>query len=81
MKISQREARRLRKRVHELEYQERKRGNAWCYEWPMGVNIGRVKLNGDSALVGAIRTSRLLKHAVVVSCDETGIVNFHAMPL
>lgn len=79
--ISQREARRLRKRVEQFERMERDRGNAWCRDWPMGTNIGRVQLEPNSYLVGAIRTSRLLKHAVVVSCDEAGLVNFHSMPL
>lgn len=79
--ISQREARRLKKRVEAYESIERRRANAWNMEWPMGVNIGSVKLSADSALVGSIRTSRKLKHAVVVSCNENGEVYFHALPL
>src|SRR2546422_491998 len=79
--IAQREARRLRKQVESYQRQEWERRNAWCQDWPMGTNIGSAKFTADSSLVGAIRTSRLLRHAVVVSCNDSGLVNFHAMPL
>jgi hypothetical protein len=80
-RISQREAHRLRKRLEELDSLENRRANAWASEWPMGANIGRVKVSADSYIAGAIRTSRLLRHAVVVTCDESGTINFHALPL
>lgn len=80
--ISQREARRLQKRVYELEKQEYDRNNAWCADWPNGANIGSCQLVTDSRLVGAIHTSRLLNHAVVASVNQvTGLVNFHAINL
>lgn len=80
-KISQREARRLRKRIAELEKQERDRGNAWCQDWPNGIRIGEVALSAESQLTGAILTARKLNHAVVASCNEQGRVTFHAMRL
>jgi hypothetical protein len=79
--ISQREARRLKRRVYELEREEDQRRNAWTQEWPHGVHIGETKFTADSGLIGAIRTARKLKHAVVVSCDENGLVRFHALSL
>jgi hypothetical protein len=81
MKISQREARKLRKRIEELEKQEDKRGNAWSSEWPMGKCLGKVQIQADSFMRGAIHASRLLKHAVVVSENDQGEIWFHAMPL
>ena len=81
MKISQREARRLRKRVEQLEDLEEQRNNAWTQAWPMGKHIGSVQLVADSFLAGAIKTSRLLNHAIVASITEQGKVNFHAMKL
>ena len=80
-KISQREARRLRKRVAELERMESQRGNAWCSDWPMGSNIGSMKVDPLNYLRGAIHTARLLKHAVVASVDDNGKISFHAMKL
>lgn len=38
-KISQREARRLRKKVIELEANKKAQNNAWGSEWPSGINI------------------------------------------
>ena len=40
--ISQREARRLLKRVTELERKESTRANAWVSDWPGGVHIATV---------------------------------------
>lgn len=79
--ISQREARRLRKKVAAMERLERDRNSAWSQEWPMGKHIGRVQLSADSFIVGAVKTARLLGHAVVCSVNDGGMVNFHAMPL
>jgi hypothetical protein len=79
--ISQPMARQLQRRVEELEQQERTRADGWTSDWPRGVNIGNAQFTANSALIGAIRTSRKLGHAVVVSCNENGLVNFHAILL
>ena len=80
-RISQREARRLRKRVEELERQDNRRRNAWANEYPGGVNIGSVTLaDADCHVIGAIHAARLLKHAVVVT-RTGGTINFFALPL
>lgn len=80
-RISQREARRCKKQLAEMELRDRERNNAWCHDWPLGVNIGSIRLQADSALVGSIRTARNLQHAVVATCDETGMVRFYAIQL
>lgn len=65
MKISQREARRLRKRVYELERILDAQKSQWSSEWPSSTCIGGI--NVDPATHASIKTARLLKHAVVVT--------------
>lgn len=69
-KISQREARRLRKRVKELEEAEAKRQRRYAQDWPGGVNVATADLPTDAAV--AIRTARRLRHAVVAIADDSG---------
>lgn len=81
-KISQREARRLRKRVKELEQAIENQRSVWSQDWPGGTDIGRIgdQIGIDPRLLGAIETARKLSHAAV--CTTTGaVVRFHALPL
>ena len=80
-RISQREARRLQKRVHELQEQEDRRRRAWSQDWFGGVEICRTKWGRDDPIPTATRTANRLKHAVVVLSDEDGTVRFLALPL
>lgn len=80
MRISQREARRLRKRVDELERERNEQRRQWSAEYPGGVNVTAVSVGSDSRVVTAIRVSRALGHAVVATVRE-GDVLFHALPL
>lgn len=77
-KISQREARQLRKRVAELEREQDRQRNAWATEWPGGVHIRTVTV--DEAAREAVRVSRLLGHAVVVTINCDGRLNLYATP-
>ena len=79
--ISQREARRLRKRVAALEAAENARRNLWVQEWPRGVEIVRAQFASDGQVTTAIRTARALRHAVVALADAEGMVRFMALPL
>lgn len=79
--ISQREARRLRKRVEELELQEDRRRRAWSQEWFGGVNIATAEFNALDRIPVAIRTARMLGHAVVVIGSDGGDLRFMALPL
>lgn len=65
MKISQREARRLRKRVAELEEADRVRRSAWHSDWPGGVHLTGFVAHSD--IVAQVKTARKLGHAVVVT--------------
>lgn len=78
--ISQREARRLKKRVAELEGVEESRMRRWATDWPGGTEIARLDCQPIS--LSAIRTARKLRHAVVVVSDEeSATVRFMALPM
>jgi hypothetical protein len=81
MKISQREARRLQRRVEELEAQERRRRNAWLQDWPGGAHI--LTLNQPDELAGGgCLIARKLGHAVVVvPSDDLRELRLYALPL
>ena len=80
-KISQREARRLKRRVDELEKVIKAQRNSWVSDWPGGVHIATVHLGFDAMRESAkIATARKLGHAVVAT--ETGEkIEFRALPL
>lgn len=64
MKISQREARRLRKRVEQMEYDESRRITRYSAEYPGGVNIAT--LGGlESFDDGKLAAASLLGCAIV----------------
>jgi hypothetical protein len=81
MKISQREARRLKRRVEALEVAERSRRSAWVSEWPGGTEIARMTVDAWSYVPVSVRTARRLGHAVVVLADTEGVLRFMALPL
>lgn len=75
MKITQREANRLRMRVKELESQLELRMRRWNEDMPSYTAIGRE--TSSSTLHRAIRVARQLNHAVVaVEQSNTEIVYF-----
>ena len=80
-RISQREARCLKRRVCELEEQERARRRSWAQDWPDGISIATAKWEPNDQVPVAVRTARRLNHAVVAMTDDTGRVSFIALPL
>ena len=72
-------ARRLRKRVEELERRENKLRNRWEFNLD-GVHIGSLKAVECLQVRTAIITARLLQHAVVVTADDTTL-RFFALPI
>lgn len=81
-RVSQREARRLRKRVAELEQEESRRRRAWASDYPGGVQITSTKWeSAGSTVPTAISTARKLGHAVVAITESDGLVRFLALPL
>lgn len=78
--ISQREARRLRKRVQELEELLTRERRTWGAEYPGGVNIASAAYGKDTTVNAAVMTARKLGHAVVCVADDAS-VRFYALPL
>jgi len=72
--ISQREAVRLRRRVHQLEEQLKKMQNAWVGEWPSYTVICRITPN--EKVMACVETARRLKHAVVAAPQGNEIAFF-----
>ena len=71
MIISQREARRLRKRVEELEQRDRARRKRWSSDYPGGVNFCTLTLAPESA--ARVQTAQVLDHAIVAKIDGTSL--------
>lgn len=78
--ISQREARRLRKQLRELEQRDNRRSNAWAQDYPGGTVIATISLAALPKENSAISTARKLKHAVVAISDGD-LVRFYALPI
>jgi hypothetical protein len=79
-RISQREARRLQKRVQELERERQEQRSAWSKDYPGGVNIDTLDLKEMPSELAAIHTARLLGHAVV-AVDHGTSVFLYALPV
>lgn len=79
-RISQREARRLRKRVNALESAIENQRRRWSQEYVGGVEIGRAEWEKTGSIPVAVRTAHKLNHAVVVVGSDTGLIRFVALP-
>lgn len=77
-RISQREARGLRKRVTDLEAQIKAQRQNWSSDWPGGVHIGTLKSCEQTC--AKIQVARKLGHAVVAT-DSGDEIEFRALPL
>lgn len=78
MTISQAEARRLKRRVRELEQTQRNQRNVWSKDYPGGTHILTMTVTSDY-VKGAIKTAQRLSHTVVVKCFN-GELLFYALP-
>jgi hypothetical protein len=82
--ISQREARRLQKRVADLERQIKGQRARWSADYVGGVEVYRITLDRSSHAPTAIRTARRVGHAVVALCDDQpsseDVIRFIALP-
>lgn len=79
MKISQREAHQLRRRVRELEDELNLRTIQWTEEYPSWTTIGAERLTPIT--LAKIQVARKLKHAVMVVEKSDGIAIFLACEL
>lgn len=69
-KISQREAKTLRKRVAELERHNEQNASAWAREYIGGVHVATVSISDVSHAI--CKTARKLGHAVVAVQSDNG---------
>jgi hypothetical protein len=77
MKISQREAIRLRKLVHKLEREADALRNRWASDWEAGwVNIATLEFSPESH--AKVKTARLLGHAVILLPEANNMVRVYA---
>lgn len=81
MRISQREARRLRKQVAELQAMEEKRRRSWNSDYPGGINLVNISVADKPWLIATIKTARKLGHAVVVTSNGDSELQFYGLPL
>jgi len=72
VKISQREARCLKKRAQELEQLHAQQRRRWGSEFPGGTELGHIKLPRDW-FMGRIEAARLLGHAIIITESENAI--------
>ena len=77
-KISQREARELKKRCYELEGILDCQRSGWARNYPGGVHIASVHVPPEAYAI--IKTARLLGHAVVVVQTENEAAMLFALP-
>lgn len=80
MKISQREARRLRQQVRQLLDERSMQRRSWGRKYPGGVHIGTITVE-RGYLAGRIEAARMLGHAVVVTENDDGRLALYALPL
>lgn len=69
--ISQREARRLQKRVERLESILSSQRRRYVQTYPGGTNFYTLDLSNNMPAYYAVKTARLLGHAVVVVSDDS----------
>ena len=69
-KISQREGRRLRARVAELERNNEQNASAWAREYIGGVHLTTINVTDVSHAI--CRTARKLGHAIVAVPSDNG---------
>lgn len=79
MKISQREARKLRQRIEALEREITLQRRVWNQEYVHGVEIARHAFPHDF-VPEAVKVARKLGHAVVCVGDDTDTLRFIALP-
>ena len=75
MKISQREARRLKRKLRNLEESLEIQKRKWLNEYPTYECIDRIR-NAPETTRACVRTARTLKHAVVVTVQGDDLVFF-----
>ena len=77
-KISQREARQWKKLALQLQAERDGQRRAYAKDYPGGTSLGYLNRERDW-LAGRIEAARRLGHPVVVTCDNSGRLDFYAV--
>lgn len=78
--ISQKEARRLKARVDELEQREALRFASWCVAmYPGGIHLMQRQIGVTGWDFGRLQTARRLGCALVVTVADDGWLNYYAV--
>jgi hypothetical protein len=77
VKISQTEARRLRRRVEELELERRQLVGVGLP--PRSISLAHRKLETGDWMFGRLQTARRLGCALVCTVDDSGSLNYYAV--
>jgi hypothetical protein len=75
-KISQREARRMRKELQALRKRDEARERSWSSEYPDAIHIASSSPSTD--VVAIIKTARKLGHAVICTAEGDGKIFYYA---
>lgn len=78
--ISQREAHELAKRVDELERERDQQRSRWARGYPGGTHLGSITREHDW-FAGKLEGAAALNHAIVAKPNDTGKIDFYALPL
>lgn len=71
--ISQREARRLKQRVEQLERERREERQAWCRDYPNGIHFGSVTLVQESRFCGKLEAAQMLGRVLVAKLNGSSL--------
>jgi hypothetical protein len=78
-RISQAEARRMRRELDALKQRDRDRNKAWVIDYPGGAHLVTISYASEADQVPTtIRTARKLGHAVV-AVDDGARIRFYGM--
>lgn len=78
--ISQREARKLKRRVEDLECMIQRQRSTYVASYPGGVHLGVITSMMDDNTMAGVYTAQRLGHAVVATADGAHKFNLYAIP-
>lgn len=78
--ISQREARRLRKRVEQLERERRDERTAWGRAFPGGWHVGSLALVRESRFYGKLEAAQMFGRVLVAKIGDSVLEIYAVSP-
>jgi hypothetical protein len=78
--ISQREARKWKRRAEDLEALIQRERSTYAATYPGGMHIGHLSWDSETSIGSSIYTAQRLGHAVVAVADGNRKFNLYALP-